>query len=191
METALGNLVADALAEHAGCDVMLVGSGSIRVESVGPVVTLGTSGLFPFTKRSPAQVRGALRGIFGHWMRPENRNGEGECYQVNAGVQAVYSEGERCLVSLMVGGQPVEDGATYTLALQDYQYRNAARYLSIAHEELLARGHKGGTTSGQQVLEEYLRNHQNAARHVEGGCLRGLRGEGLARLSGSQYTVVQ
>ncbi|NLD44858.1 MAG: bifunctional metallophosphatase/5'-nucleotidase [Chloroflexi bacterium] len=171
VETALGNLVADALAEHAGCDVMLVGSGSIRVESVGPLVTLkDLLAMFPYDDSiTRHEVSGAaLKRAFAHFMRAENRTGEGECYQVNAGVQAVYSEGERCLVSLMVGGQPVEDGATYTLALQDYQYRNAARYLSIAHEELLAGAHKVVTTSGQQVLEEYLRNHQNAVRHVEG-----------------------
>ena len=33
-------------------------------------------------------VTGAqLRRMFEHWMRAENRTGEGECYQVNAGVK--------------------------------------------------------------------------------------------------------
>ena len=27
----------------------------------------------------------ALKKAFTHWMRPENRDGEGECYQVNVG----------------------------------------------------------------------------------------------------------
>jgi len=33
--------------------------------------------------------------IFKHIMRAENREGEGECYQVNSGVQAKYSDKER------------------------------------------------------------------------------------------------
>ena len=41
-ETSLGNLVADAIAENANCDVMLFGSGSIRSKELGPLVTLGT-----------------------------------------------------------------------------------------------------------------------------------------------------
>jgi 5'-nucleotidase / UDP-sugar diphosphatase len=40
IETALGNLVADALADVAECDLILVGSGSIRTKKLGPLVTL-------------------------------------------------------------------------------------------------------------------------------------------------------
>ena len=39
-ETALGNLLADALAESLGLDVMLLGAGSVRVKELGPTVTL-------------------------------------------------------------------------------------------------------------------------------------------------------
>ena len=47
-ETTLGNLVADILAENAQADVALVGSGSIRVLEMGPLVTLGNlNGLLP------------------------------------------------------------------------------------------------------------------------------------------------
>jgi len=40
-ETELGNLVSDALQESLGVDLMLVGSGSIRKEQMGPVFTYG------------------------------------------------------------------------------------------------------------------------------------------------------
>ncbi len=39
-ETSLGNLIADAFAENAQCDIALVGSGPIRVKELGPLVTL-------------------------------------------------------------------------------------------------------------------------------------------------------
>jgi 5'-nucleotidase/UDP-sugar diphosphatase len=41
IETALGNLMADIFAQNAECDIMFVGSGSIRVKELGPMVTLG------------------------------------------------------------------------------------------------------------------------------------------------------
>ena len=171
VETALGNLVADALVEHSGCDVMLVGSGSIRVPSLGPLVRLrDLLEACPYDDPvSRYQVSGAaLRRLFAHVMRPENRNGEGECYQVNAGVRAVYDDVAQQLVSLSVDGQLVEDGRTYTLGLQEYHFRNSAQYLDVSNEELLAGAHRVVCTSGRQVLEEYLRNHQNASRKVEG-----------------------
>ncbi len=171
VETALGNLVADALAEAAGCDVMLVGSGSIRMEQVGPLLTQkDLLAMYPYDESiTRHEVLGAaLKRAFAHFMRAENRNGEGECYQVNGAVRAVYSEGGRRLASLEVRGRPVEDGATYTVALQDFQFRNSGRYLDITNEELNSGAHKVVTTSGQQVLDEYLRNHQNAARYIEG-----------------------
>jgi len=40
IETSLGNLVADAFGETSQADVVLVGSGSIRVKEIGPIVTL-------------------------------------------------------------------------------------------------------------------------------------------------------
>ena len=38
-ETELGNLFADIFTESLGVDIMLIGSGSIRSEKLGPIVT--------------------------------------------------------------------------------------------------------------------------------------------------------
>ena len=75
--------------------------------SLGPLVRLrDLMELYPYDDAvSRHEIRGAsLRRLFAHVMRPENRNGEGECYQVNAGVRAVYDEVSRQLVSLSVDG---------------------------------------------------------------------------------------
>ena len=40
-ETELGNLFADIFTRSLGIDVMLIGSGSIRAEKLGPIVTYG------------------------------------------------------------------------------------------------------------------------------------------------------
>lgn len=171
-ETSLGNLIADAFAENAGCDVALVGSGSIRVKELGPLVTLRDFlACFPYddtiTRFSIAGSQ--LVKVFSHFMRPENRRGEGECYQVSGKVKAVYNDKEKKLASLIIDGQPIDNAKFYTICLQGYHVNNGATYLNITQEELTASGKsKVVTTSAQEVLEEFLRNNQNIKRKVEG-----------------------
>lgn len=172
VETTLGNLVADAFAASAECDVMLVGSGSIRVKKMGPLVTLkDLLTCFPYDDSlSRYQIKGKrLKKIFNHIMRIENRDGEGECYQVNQGVEAIYSEKNKNLKSLKINNEPVEDNKDYTICLQGYHFKSSKSYLNITHKQLLASGkEKVVTTSAKQILEEYLRNHQNIERKIEG-----------------------
>jgi len=88
VETALGNLISDIFAENSNLDVAFIGSGSIRMKQLGPVVTLrDLKQLFPYDDTfSRYTVSGQqLDRIFSHIMRKDNRNGEGECYQVNHG----------------------------------------------------------------------------------------------------------
>ena len=171
-ETSLGNLLADALAEADQYDVMLLGSGSIRVKELGPMVALSDLvSCFPYDDTlTRYAISGAkLKRIFEHLMRPENRNSEGECYQVNGKVRATYSDSRRQLESLTIDGKPVSDGQPYTICLQGYHFSNSAAYLGVTNEELLeSGGSKVVSTSAQEVLEEYLRNNQNVSRKVEG-----------------------
>jgi 5'-nucleotidase / UDP-sugar diphosphatase len=172
VETPLGNLVADALAASAGSDVVLMGSGGIRASELGPLVTLGNFvGCFPFQDTiTRYHVAGAdLKRMFNYWMRPDNRTGEGECYQVNAGVRAVYDEGAHSLRSLSVGGQPVADDQTYTVAMPGFHARSCQKFLGVSPDELVRLGPpKVVCTRMQDALEEYFRNNQNARREVEG-----------------------
>jgi 5'-nucleotidase/UDP-sugar diphosphatase len=171
-ESTLGNLLADALAEGTGSDVVLLGAGSVRIKEMGPAVTLmDFISCFPYDDSlNRFTVTGAgLRRAFAHWMRPENRDGEGECYQVNGAVRARYSDGARGLVSLEVKGAPVEDGAIYTLLLQGYHAKNLKAYLDLEPEEVSTAGPvRVVSTSAQTVLKEWLASHQNVDRKVEG-----------------------
>jgi 5'-nucleotidase / UDP-sugar diphosphatase len=172
VETALGNALADAVWQTAECDVVLLGSGSVRVKELGPVVTLGDfMSCFPYDDSlTRFKITGKqLKTIFNHVMRTENRDGEGENYQVNKGVEAVYSDGKHQLASLKLNGQPIDDGKTYTICIQGYHYNNCADYLAITGEDLVViEPPKVISTSAQQILEEYLRNNQNITSKVEG-----------------------
>ena len=55
------------------------------------------------------------------------------------------------------------------MCLTAYHEKNAAEFLGISAEEMRNTGtHKMGSTSMRDVLEEYLRNHQNVDSAVEG-----------------------
>ena len=172
VETDLGNLFADIFTSACECEVMFVGSGSIRVKQMGPQVTLGdVMACFPYDDSLHRfSVSGKqLKEIFAHVMRIENRDGEGECYQVNRGVEAVYDEKKKQLVSLKVGGQPVDDNKLYRIAMQGYHYNNASTYLGLDSQFIQTLpDHKVISTSAQQVLIEYLNNHTNIESKVEG-----------------------
>lgn len=172
IETTLGNIIADAFAENAETDFMLVGSGSIRVKELGPLVTLKDFlACFPYDDAlNRYEITGAwVKQIFSHIMRPENRTGEGECYQVNGKVRAKYNEKTKTLDSLLFDGKPVQDEMFYKICMQNFHFNNSKEYLGITNEELLKSGKdKVITTSARQVLEEWFKNHQNEKRVVEG-----------------------
>jgi 5'-nucleotidase/UDP-sugar diphosphatase len=115
-------------------------------------------------------VTGAmLKRMFARFMRNANRDGEGECYQVNGAIRAVHDDASDTLVSLAVGGQDAHDDDLYTVCLQGYHAANAKAYLDVAPEELASAGDpKVVSTSAQEVLREWLREHAKELRRVEG-----------------------
>jgi len=172
VETALGNLFADIVAERAGVDVALIGSGSIRQPTMGPLVTLGElRAVFPYDDvLYRFTVSGAqLRQMLGHFMHTENRRRQGECYQLSGAVRAVYDNERAAFQSLTLHGQPLDDAKPYTITVQGYHYKNAAKNLGLTEEALTAvHGPQVIATSARDVVEEYLRGHQNLKRQVEG-----------------------
>ncbi len=133
-ESTLGNLVADIFRECAQCDVMFMGAGAIRSRELGPAVTLGDlKACFPFddSLKRYAITGAQLTRIFSHIMRPENRDGEGECYEVNAEVRAVYIDRTKTLETLTVAGEPIDPARHYTIGLIGYHADNCTKNLNI------------------------------------------------------------
>lgn len=94
---------------------------------------------------------------------------ESNYFQVNHGVEAVYSDADNKLESLKIKEKAVQDDSQYTLCLQEYHFKNSVESLNITSEELTKLGNeKVLTTSAQDVLEEYFGSHQNLNSHVEG-----------------------
>ncbi|MEB3251312.1 MAG: bifunctional UDP-sugar hydrolase/5'-nucleotidase, partial [Cyanobacteriota bacterium] len=169
-ETELGNLVADIFAQADTIDVALFSSSAIRGKELGPVVTLNDlRTAYPYNGAlHRIKITGEqLKKVFAHVMRPESRvPGEGQCYQVSRGVQAVYNDSQRRLESLELKGQPVTDQGEYTICVREYHYKNSLESLNLTPEEVA--NSKVVATSDQDVLEEYLSAHQLLDSRVEG-----------------------
>jgi len=66
-------------------------------------------------------------------------------------------------------GDEVKPTGIYKVCFQGYHVANSKSYLNISGEELRKLGEaKVITTSAQGVLEEWMRNHQNTGRKLEG-----------------------
>jgi 5'-nucleotidase / UDP-sugar diphosphatase len=169
-ETELGNFITDIFAQIDMLDVVLIGSSSIRGKELGPIVTLGDiKKVYPYDGALyKVRVSGAkLLKIFNHILRAKNRiPGDSNCFQLNKGVQFVYSDADQKVESLLVSGNPIQEDAQYSLCLQEYFYKNSVDSLNLTAEELGSS--KVLATSAQSVIEEYLTSHQLLDSHVEG-----------------------
>ena len=172
VETELGNIYGDAFAKICNVDVMLLGSGSVRVKELGPVVTVyNFLDSFPYDDSlHKFTITGKqLKMIFSTFMKNDNRTGEGENYQVNAGVRAAFDTKTDSLLELNVKGSSVQDKGTYSIALQGYHVSSCEKFLSLTYNELCKLdGDKVVTTSAQELLKEYLRENQRIRPGLEG-----------------------
>ena len=172
METELGNLYADLIAWEASFDIMMMGSGAIRKESLGPVVEYQDMlENTPFDdqlwmlKVTGKQFRDMIRFI----MRDEAWEGHTEFYQFSKGVRIVYRKSTRELLELSFRGREIEDGDELLIAMQTYHFTNFDKFFNVSLEEV-SKNMKPRVvaTSVNNLIEEYFSTHQGLDSHVEG-----------------------
>lgn len=153
-ETLLGNWLADILRARAGTDVALINTGGIRKElRAGPLTALDIHEILPFanslvtaelTERQLAAIvqKNADAGV----------DGDHGILQVS-GLSYAYHpapDGKSAVVEeILVGGEPLQSGGLYTVALPDYVASMAHVYLGIEVPPLTDLG----VTLTQTVIE--------------------------------------
>lgn len=172
-ETELGNLAADIVRDTLDLDIMMVASGSIRVERMGPLVLLAdlTEG-YPFDDRvfRVMMTGKQLAHILTHMLRDEIWTGAHcEFYQLSRGMKVVYSKSEHELRELSLYGEPILPDKIYTVGFQEYHLINIEKNLDISIEELAAnRKPRVAATSVRDILDEYFTERQHLDSCVEG-----------------------
>ncbi|MBE6887633.1 MAG: bifunctional metallophosphatase/5'-nucleotidase [Ruminococcaceae bacterium] len=172
-ETELGGLFADILAQSLGLDIMLVGSGSIRTDGMGPLVMYrDLVETFPYD--SPVymlKISGAqLKNMLLYMLRDEVWQGVHSSFsQLSGRLKAVYNIPQSTMTTFEFDGVPVSDEQLFTVGVQQYHYNNFSRIFNADIQEIENNG-KARTvaTSIVDILEEYLASHQHIDHATDG-----------------------
>lgn len=172
-ETSLGNMFSDALKESFDIDIMLVGSGGLRVQKFGPVVTYADLlDCYPYDDSIyKIWLTGTqLKKMFQYILRDEVWEGNHcEFYQLSKGLSISYSKERHEFVEFKFEGEPIDDNRLFTVGIEKYHLLNFEKFTSLSLEEVKKNGEpKLISTSSFQVVEEFLSNHQQLNNQVEG-----------------------
>ena len=172
-ETELGGLLADILQKSLRLDMMLVGSGSIRVSEFGPIVLFSNlTECLPYDDSAIALwVTGKqLKKMILYMLRDEVWDGSHcEFFQFSEGVKIIYNRQNHDFKEFSLNGDPIEDSKIYKIGLQYYFYLNMKDFFSVSHDEIEQNGKpRRVATSCREVLDEYLSCHQNIDHQISG-----------------------
>jgi 5'-nucleotidase / UDP-sugar diphosphatase len=170
-ESELGNLVADALRAATGADIGLAAAGELREDTLPPgtvtseqLQSLLASGVEPVAvlSLSGATLRGALEVAVS--LYPHKNKGFLQISGMRFTFDPAHPDGSRVLAR-SVGGQPMQDGRQYRVAMSSSLAAGQYGYYRLWNREKAAAA-QGLTMAG--ALDQYLRDHQTLAPHLEG-----------------------
>ena len=171
-ETELGDLFSDILKNSLGLDIMLLGSGSIRSEKLGPIVTVqDLMEVFPYDDSIHLiKVTGAqLKKMLLFMLRDEAFEGDHtEFYQLSEGLHVKYDLKKHEMLEFTFEGKNIKDDDEFKLGLQKYHFNNIETGFGITLAEVEENAKSRiVATSCREVLEEYLMNNQHLDSCVE------------------------
>ena len=173
METSLGNLIADAFKACLETDIILCGSGSIRVQALGPVMTLGTlMQAVPFhDKMYKVTVTGQqLKSMMRYILREETFTEEHtEFFQISRGLEITWSREKQEFLRFSWLGEPVEDTREFSAAFHGYHRNNFITSFGLPYEEILKNTRETVVASdAQDLLIEFFTDNKPDAGGIDG-----------------------
>jgi len=132
-ESGIGNFITDAQREAAGAQVAFTNNRGIRRNvSAGPLTKRDLFEVLPFRNvLTTFQLSGKqLRDVVAYYI-------EGRAYIQTSGIACEWKQapgGKQDIVSLKIGGKPIEDEKMYVCAASDYFVGEAKRYIGVEIE---------------------------------------------------------
>jgi len=161
-ESPLGNYIADVMRAAVGADLTITNGGGIRTDALfpaGPIRRRDVFAWLPFgnivTKVAVtgAAVRAALENGVSQWQQVAGR------FPQVSGLQFTFNPdrpaGSRVL-GVTVGGRPLDDAATYTVATNDFMLRGGDGYAMFTTGQVLI-SPSGGPLMVTAVMEAIQR----------------------------------
>ena len=171
-ETELGNLFADVMQEDSSFDIMVLGSGSLRLPELGPILHLqDLKEFFPFDDPLYlVEVTGKqFRHMIAYVMRDEYLTGHTEFYQYSKDFRFKWSKSRHEFLEFTYKGAEIKDDDRLKLGLQGYHYSNMDSSFDISLDDV-SKNHKPRVVamSCQGIYEELFSNMRNVDSHVDG-----------------------
>jgi 5'-nucleotidase/UDP-sugar diphosphatase len=172
-ESAIGNLFADAMREAVGADLAITNGGGIRADreySAGAKLTRGDIlAELPFGNRTVKieltgkDIRAALENGFSQAEKAAGRFPQVSGLVVE--VDLTKPAGER-VVSITVGGAPLDEGKTYILATNDFMANGGDGYAVFKNGKQLIDPIDAVFMASQVI--DYIAARKTVAPRVEG-----------------------
>lgn len=172
-ENAFANLIADALREQVSADIALLNSGTIRGNvrySIGHKISRGD-----IQRELPFGGRSALVRILGSDIQKTLEHGldcgtrSDGCFTQVANIQVTFDsnkpKGER-IITLLVGGQPIEADRYYKVATSDFMAKGNDGYEHLGMAEKIFG--LGTNRVIWNVVVEYIERMGEVAPILEG-----------------------
>lgn len=173
IQTELGGVFADAMMESCAVDLFFMGSGSVRKQHMGPIVTFQDfTECYPYDGKSygvrltGAQLKKALLYIYRDeaWLGDHT-----EFYQLSKGMHVVYTKSGHQLLECKLNGEDIEDDKLYLVGIQEYHYNNLPEFFNLSYDEVKANGKPVVlTTSDVQTLLEYFDSNKHLGFDLDG-----------------------
>ena len=167
MQTDMGGVFADALMNSFDVDIFLCGSGGLRVNKVGPIMTYQDfCECYPYDGAcyklilTGKQLKDCLRYVY----RDEawEDGGHTEFFQLSMGLEVVYSKSRHDFLKFNYKGREVKDNDMFSVGIENFHYNNLETSLNITKEEIENNAPiKVLTTSSVQVLTEYFEDYEH------------------------------
>lgn len=173
-ETVVGNLFCDMLQDRFGPDLVMVGSGSLRKDAIGPIITAGDlMDMYSFDEKlvqvtlTGAQIKSAMRHVLSE--APESGDGHSEYYQLSKGWHFAYMRESESLVEADYEGRPIDDDRLFKVGIEGYHLDNMGAFLGIDADTVMEREPARLITGNIRVaLDEYMRENIHFNPKLEG-----------------------
>ena len=171
-ESELGNLAADAMRWTAKSDIAVINGGGLRADlPEGDVKRSDTMAIFPFGNTlRVAEIKGAtIREMLEHSVEyyPASFGGfldvSGMTFSYDPSKPAKHR-----VEKILVGGQPLDENKTYTIALADFQTSGGDDYTMLENLKIV-----GEYGTFDEVLANYL--NQVGMKGIEVGRITRLK----------------
>lgn len=174
-ETSVGNLFCDILKDHYGLDMVLVGSGSLRKEVLGPVITKGgLLDMYSYDEKmlsvimTGAEIRRGMTSMF-EQASADGDGGHSEYYQISGDFSFTYDCARGILTEAVYQGTEIDDDRLFRVGIEGFHADNMEKFLSVDPEVVKARGEwKVITNNIRTSVEEYMKGHTHLSPVLSG-----------------------